>query len=98
MIVQRAVDINNAIIEYSGKTPPYQKYQSFRTIQESGAINLETLNFFEHALACYQKIANPYDGLPPNELYDVSSQLLQYGKSYTQQIYNFFQETNSIEN
>lgn len=93
MIVQRAVDINNAIIEFSGKTPPYQKFQGFRAVQESGAIDQETLNFFEHALDCYQKIANPYEGLPANELYDVSSQLLQHGKSYTQQINDFFQDS-----
>lgn len=94
MIVQRTVDINNAIIEFSGKTPPYQKFQGFRAVQESGAIDQETLDFFEHALDCYQKIANPYEGLPANELYDVSSQLLQHGKAYTQQINNFFQDTN----
>ena len=93
MIVQRAVDINNAIIEFSGKTPPYQKYQGFRAVQESGVIDLKTLNFFEHALNCYQKIANPYEGLPAPELYDVSTQLLQHGKAYTHQINEFFGET-----
>jgi uncharacterized protein YutE (UPF0331/DUF86 family) len=92
MIVQRAVDINNALIEFSGKTPPYQKYQGFRVVQESGAIDLDTLNFFEHALTCYQKIVNPYEGLPPPELYDVSSQLLQHGQAYTRQINDFFQD------
>ena len=90
MIVQRVVDINNAIIEYSGKTPPYQKHQSFRTIQESGAIDQETLDFFEYALTCYQKIANPYEELPAPEFYDVSSRLLQHGKAYTRQINDFF--------
>ena len=93
MIVQRAVDINNAIIEFSGHTPPYQKYQGFRAVQESGVIDLETLNFFEHALACYQKIANPYEGLPAPELYDASLLLLQHGKAYTRQINEFFQDT-----
>lgn len=96
MIVQRAVDINNAIIEFSGKTPPYQKFQGFRAVQESGAIDEATLNFFEHALNCYQKIANPYEGIPPAELYDVSTQLLQHGKTYTHQIKDFFQDTDSI--
>ena len=96
MIVQRTVDINNAIIEFSGKTPPYQKFQGFRAVQESGAIGEDTLNFFEHALNCYQKIANPYEGVPPAELYDVSTQLLQQGKTYTLQIKNFFQDTDSI--
>ena len=95
MIVQRTVDINNAIIEFSGKTPPYQKFQGFRAVQESGAIDEDTLNFFEHALDCYQKIANPYEGVPPAELYGVTSQLLQYGKTYTRQIKNFFQDTDS---
>lgn len=95
MIVQRTVDINNAIIEFSGKTPPYQKFQGFRAVQESGAIDEATLDFFEHALDCYQKIANPYEGVPPAELYDVSTQLLQYGKTYSQQIKNFFQDTDS---
>lgn len=95
MIVQRAVDINNAIIEFSGKTPPYQKFQGFRAVQESGAIDEDTLNFFEHALVCYQKIANPYEGVSPAELYDVSSQLLENGKTYTLQIKNFFQDSDS---
>ena len=93
MIVQRAVDINNAIIEFSGKTPPYQKFQGFRAVQESGAIDEDTLNFFEHALNCYQKIANPYEGIPSAELYDVSTLLLQHGKNYAHQIKNFFQDT-----
>ncbi len=93
MIVQRAVDINNAIIEFSGQTPPYQKHQGFRAVQESGAIDVETLDFFEHAITCYQKISNPYEGLPPAELYDVSSQLLHHGKSYTRQINAFFEDT-----
>lgn len=93
MIVQRAVDINNAIIEFSGQTPPYQKHQGFRAVQENGAIDIETLNFFEHALSCYQKISNPYEGLPPAELYDVSSQLLHHGKAYTRQINAFFEDT-----
>ena len=92
MIVQRAVDINNAIIEFSGQTPPHQKHQSFRAVQERGAIDVETLDFFEHALACYQKISNPYEGLPPSELYDVSSQLLHYGKSYMRQLNAFFED------
>ena len=95
MIVQRTVDINNAIIEFSGKTPPYQKHQGFRVVQESGAIDLETLSFFEHALNCYQKIANPYEGLSPSEFYDTSLQLLQHGIAYMRQINEFFQETNS---
>ncbi|MDE0635467.1 MAG: DUF86 domain-containing protein [Candidatus Poribacteria bacterium] len=97
MIVQRAVDINNAIIEFSGKTPPYQKFQGFRVVQESGVIDLKTLNFFEQALNCYQKIANPYEGVPASELYDVSSQLLQHGKAYTHQINEFFGETSGAE-
>lgn len=93
MIVQRAIDINNAIIEFSGQTPPYQKQQGFRAVQENGAIDLETLNFFEHALSCYQKISNPYEGLAPAELYDVSSQLLHHGKAYARQINTFFEDT-----
>lgn len=97
MIVQRAVDINNAIIEFSGKTPPYQKFQGFRIVQESGVIDLKTLIFFEQALNCYQKIANPYEGVPASELYDVSSQLLQHGKDYTHQINEFFGESSDTE-
>lgn len=93
MIVQRAVDVNNAIIEFSGQTPPYQKHQGFRAVQESGAIDLDTLHFFEHALSCYQKISNPYEGLPPSELYDVSTALLLHGKTYTHQINAFFEDT-----
>lgn len=96
MIVQRAVDINNAIIEFGGKTPPYQKHQGFRVIKENGAIDADTLKFFEHALSCYQKIANPYEGLSPPELYDVSSELLKHGKAYTHQIKAFFQDTDPM--
>lgn len=95
MIVQRAVDINNAIIEFSGNTPPYQKHQSFRSIQESGAIDVDTLKFFEHALDCYQKIANPYEGLPAPDLYEISSLLLQHGEAYTRQINDFFDDTST---
>lgn len=96
MIVQRTVDINNAIIEFSGKTPPYQKHQGFRVIKENGAIDADTLNFFEHALNCYQKIANPYEGLSPTELYDISSELLKHGRTYTHQIKAFFQDDELI--
>lgn len=90
MIVQRAVDINNIIIEFSGQTPPPQKHHSFRMIQQNGAIAKETLTFFQIALDCYQKIANPYEELPPSELYDVSGMLLKYGEAYTCQIGSFF--------
>lgn len=90
MIVQRAVDINNVIIEFSGQTPPPRKYHSFRMIQQNGAIDKEALAFFQIALNCYQKIANPYEELPPSELYDVSGMLLKHGETYTCQISSFF--------
>lgn len=90
MIVQRTVDINNVIIEFSEQTPPSQKYHSFRMIQQHGAIDKETLAFFQMALDCYQKIANPYEELPPSELYDVSVMLLNHGEAYTCQINSFF--------
>ena len=90
MIVQRAVDINNVIIEFSGQTPPHQKHHSFRMIHQNGAIEQETLTFFQIALDCYQKIANPYEELPPSELYDVSGMLLKQGEAYTCQIGSFF--------
>lgn len=90
MIIQRAVDINNTIIEFSGKTPPQQKHHSFRALHQSGAIDQETMDFFLNALDCYEKIANPYQELAPSELYETSIQLLKYGGAYTCQLENFF--------
>lgn len=90
MIIQRAVDINNAIIEFSGQTPPLQKHHSFRILHHHRTIDKETLDFFMKALDCYEKVANPYHELPPAELYDASRELLEYGEAYTTQIKNFF--------
>lgn len=90
MIIQRAVDINNVIIEFSGRTPPQQKHQSFRALHQSHAIDRETTDFFIRALDCYEKIANPYQELTPAELYNASRQLLKYGESYASQLENFF--------
>ena len=90
MIIQRAVDINNVIIEFSGQTPPQQKHHSFRALHQSGAIDKETMDFFMKALDCYEKIANPYQELAPSELYDTALQLLAYGEAYTRQLENFF--------
>ncbi len=90
MIIQRAVDINNVIIEFSGQTPPLQKHHSFRALHQNSTIDKETLNFFIKALDYYEKIANPYHELPPSELYNASRQLLKYGEAYTSQIENFF--------
>ncbi len=90
MIIQRAVDINNVIIEFSGQTPPQQKHQSFRALHQNSAIDRETLDFFMNALDYYEKIANPYQELAPAELYDASLELLKYGEAYTSQLENFF--------
>ena len=90
MIIQRAVDINNVIIEFSGQTPPQQKHQSFRALYQNGAIDQETLDFFIKALDFYEKIANPYQELALSELYDAALQLLKYGETYTHQLENFF--------
>ena len=90
MIIQRAVDINNAIIEFSGQTLPQQKHHSFRSLHQSGAIDRETVEFFMKALDCYEKIANPYQELAPSELYDAALELLKYGEFYTRQLENFF--------
>ena len=90
MIIQRAVDINNAIIEFSGQTPPLQKHHSFHALYQNSTIDRETLDFFMKALDYYEKIANPYQELSPSELYDASRQLLAYGETYTNQIENFF--------
>ena len=90
MIVQRCVDINNTIIEFTGETPPLLKHQGFYFMQESGVIDMETLNFFEHAVACYQKIANPYEIFPADELYEIAVLLLKHGEAYTHQIQVFF--------
>ena len=90
MIIQRAVDINNVIIEFSGQTPPQQKHQSFRALYQNGAIDQETLDFFIKALDFYEKIANPYQELALSELYDAALQLLKYGEAYTHQLENFF--------
>ena len=90
MIIQRAVDINNVIIEFSGQTPPQQKHHSFRALYQRRAIDRETMDFFMEALDYYEKIANPYQELAPSELYDASLQLLKYGEAYTRQLENFF--------
>lgn len=90
MIIQRAVDINNVIIEFSGQTPPQQKHHSFRALHQNSAIDRETMDFFIKALDYYEKIANPYQELAPSELYNAALQLLQYGEAYTRQLENFF--------
>ena len=90
MIIQRAVDINNVIIEFSGQTPPPQKHHSFRTLYNNKVIDRETLDFFLKALTCYEKIANPYQELPPSELYNASLHLLKHGEVYTNQLEQFF--------
>ena len=90
MIIQRAVDINNVIIEFSEKTPSQQKHHSFRALHQSNAIDRETMDFFMEALDYYEKIANPYQELAPSELYDAALQLLKYGEAYTRQLENFF--------
>lgn len=95
MIIQRAVDINNVIIEFSGQTPPQQKHHSFRALHQNSVIDRETLDFFMKALDYYEKITNPYQELAPSELYDASLQLLKYGKAYTQQLENFFVNSSS---
>ncbi|MDE0555978.1 MAG: hypothetical protein OXI24_17305 [Candidatus Poribacteria bacterium] len=93
MIIQRAVDINNVIIEFSGQTPPLQKHHSFRALHQNSTIDRETLDFFMKALDYYESIANPYQELPPSELYDASWELLKYGEAYTNQIERFFLKT-----
>ena len=90
MIIQRAVDINNVIIEFSGQTPPLQKHHSFHTLHQYSTIDKETLDFFMKALDYYERIANPYQELPPSELYDASRELLEYGEAYTNQIEDYF--------
>ena len=90
MIIQRAVDINNVIIEFRGQTPPQQKHQSFRALYENRVINQETLDFFIKALDFYETIANPYEELTPSELYNAALELLKYGEAYTRQLDNFF--------
>ena len=90
MIIQRAVDINNAIIEFKGQTPLQQKYQSFLTLHQNNAIDKKTLDFFMKALEYYENIINPYQELAPAELYNASQDLLKYGKAYTHQLENYF--------
>ena len=90
MIIQRAVDINNAIIEFKGQVPHQQKHHSFLTLHQNSAINKETLDFFMRALDCYENIINPYQELTPAELYDISCDMLTYGKVYTHQLENYF--------
>ena len=60
MIIQRAVDINNVITEFKGKTPHQQKHHSFLILHQNSAIDKETLDFFMKALECYESIINPY--------------------------------------
>lgn len=90
MIIQRAVDINNAIIEFNGQTPLLQKHHGFRALHQNSMIDRETLDFFMKALDYYERIANPYQELPPSELYDASRELLEYGEAYARQIEDFF--------
>ncbi len=90
MIIQRAVDINNVIIEFREQTPPQQKHQSFLTLYQNDAIDKKTLDFFIKALDYYENIVNPYQELSPSELYDVSCDLLKYGEAYTHQLESYF--------
>ena len=90
MIIQRAVDINNVIIEFKGQTPLQQKHHSFLTLHKNNAIDKKTLDFFIKALSYYENIINPYEELAPSELYDVSQDLLKYGEAYTDQLKNYF--------
>ena len=90
MIIQRAVDINNVIIEFKGQTPQQQKHHSFLTLHQNSAIDKQTLNFFMRALDCYENIINPYQELAPAELYNISRELLKYGEAYTHQLENYF--------
>ena len=90
MIIQRAVDINNVIIEFKGQTPPQQKHHSFLTLHQDNAIDKKTLDFFMKALSYYEGIINPYQEIAPSELYDVSQDLLKYGEAYTDQLENYF--------
>ena len=90
MIIQRAVDINNVIIEFKGQTPPQQKHHSFLTLHQNNAIDKKTLDFFVKALSYYENIINPYQELAPAELYDASQDLLKHGKAYTHQLENYF--------
>ena len=90
MIIQRAVDINNVIIEFTGQTPPQQKHQSFLTIYQNNAIDKKILDFFIEALAYYENIINPYQELAPSELYEIARDLLKHGKAYSNQIKDYF--------
>ena len=90
MIIQRAVDINNVIIEFKGQIPQQQKHHSFLTLHQNSAIDKKTLNFFMRALDCYENIINPYQELAPAELYNISLDLLKYGEAYTRQLENYF--------
>ena len=90
MIIQRAVDINNVIIEFKGQTPPQQKHHSFLTLHQNNAIDKKTLDFFVKALSYYENIINPYQELAPAELYDVSQDLLKHGEAYTHQLEKYF--------
>ena len=90
MIIQRAVEINNVIIEFSEQTPPLQKHHSFHALSQNTTIDKETLDFFLKALDTYEQITNPYQDIPPAELYDVARELLKFSDLYTRQIENFF--------
>ena len=90
MIIQRAVDINNVIIEFKGQTLHQQKHHSFLTLHQNSVIDKETLDFFTKALAYYESIINPYQELMPAELYNISRDLLAYGETYTHQLEKYF--------
>ncbi len=95
MIIQRIADINTAIIAFCfNQHPKYSrhKHYGFRIMQQHGAIDKSTVSFFQSALGHYRTIANPYEELPPSEMYKVSQMLLEQGKSYIQQIERFFEK------
>ena len=92
MSLQRIVDINNAVIGFSfrDETPPAHKHHSFIIMERHGAIEAETQAFFQAAMNCYQTLANPYEELPPPEMYRLSRGLMKHGAAYIQQIETFF--------
>ena len=95
MIIQRALDINNVIIEFNKQPAASKKRQSFLTIHQNAAIDKKTLDFFIKAISYYENIIDPYEEIAPAELYEVSQDLLKYGKAYTDQIENYFANSGS---
>ncbi len=96
MTIQRIIDINSIIIESRSGQSSHSKPRTFFLVRETGAIDDEILNFFQHALHCYEKVVNPHDDLSDDGIYEITRALLNHGRIYINQINNFFDTTGQM--